>query len=66
MVIRSKQSYENLKLLISEDDAGSIFSNKISLQDFCDGTKDTEVNMIKLNGGNRKDIDKLKKCDRLN
>ena len=48
-----------MRLLVSEDDAGSIFSNKISLEEFCDGSRDSEVRMFKLNGGNRKALDSM-------
>lgn len=60
MVIRSKNNYSGMRLLVSEDDAGAIFSNKISLEDFCNGSRDEEVRMIKLNGGNRRDLEKMK------
>lgn len=53
MVVRSKRMYPNMNILVSEDDAGLVLFDKVSLQEFCDGTRDSEAHMFKLRGANR-------------
>jgi hypothetical protein len=65
MEVRKTKNYDKLKLLVSEEDAGAIFSNKITLEEFCSGTKDSEVRMFKLSQGVRNGLDALKVCKKI-
>ena len=53
MVVRSENKYNGMRLLVSENDAGLVLFDKVSLQEFCDGSRDSEAHMFKLRGANR-------------